>query len=1767
MSTRWSYARGSHLTSTLLAFGVAWLTSGLAAAATCTWTSSSAANWTASTANWSCGALPGSADDVVFSSSGTGTCTIASSVSVNSISLSSGAGTVIQSNGVTVTIAGAFTQSAGTFTGAGSGASPISIGTNFSLSGGTFTSTSWRLLVSGGFSITGGTFNHNNGWIDLASTSSQSFATNGATFNTVYVGGGLVTYWKLDETSGTTASSSSHYGVNFSYGATAPTQSTSGGPTTIGFKDAAYLTFGGSAYASVSNTSVLEFNASQSYTLSAWVKATNLLSPNYQGVITFGRDTSAWWGLWISPGNTGSPQWLNGSAVVNASGAKVTSGWHHVVLVQDATANRQYVYVDGVDTTSGSPTAQNGSGGGTIFLGRGTATEYFTGSIDDVRVYNRALSASDISRLAAGGEPTTSLATQTLTGSPTIAGDLVLQSETFAIGSNTVRVGGNWYTYGGQLTGTGTINFNGSGSGKLIQVGAQTIPNLTVSGTGGWSISETGPVTISGTFAQSAGSFTSTAGLLNVGGAFNETGGTFNATGGRVMLTSTSNQTFATNGATFNNLIINDGMVGYWKLDEGSGSSAADSSGYGNDGTLGNSPTWINTSLPSLGFTDGAALSLNGSTNYVSLGTSNLPATNAAQSISLWANIGATTNGNLIALSNSSSAAVQIKVNGTSFGAYGWGGGTLVQTTTPSTGTWHHIAYTYDGAGNQTLYIDGIATTATATNQTGSVTTAYLGTYAPNNEMFNGSLDDVRIYNRVLTAAEVSALARGYQPATYLATQTMTGSPTVSGDLTLASGYLAMGANTISLGGNWWNYGGVLSATYWGGAAINLTGSGTTNAIRSAGQFLPSLNFTGTGKWTLADNLDVDSNATVTMTTGSLDLGARTLRTGALASGSGTLTTTGGTVVLDGTWDHTLSVTPQNNLRVEDPTEANLAGYWKFDEAQGSSARDWTGNGYTATLINGATWTASVPSTVESYNPAALSLASGSSQYADSWATTTATNAAFTACAWVNLNAASGYQTFLSIDGTNISGFYLQFSGGKGKFDFTMRSSDSTGSTLYEADATTAPSTGTWYHLCGVYTGSVARLYVNGVQQGSDVAVSSTWNATGHTIIGAAKWNGSRTDYVNGLIDDARIYNVALTAAQITQLANGRYANTGGTATLTLGSNVTANGAVNVDSGALDPGAQTLTAGGGLTVRNAGTLKLDTAGGAVALGSGTTLTVDGTLYASTASATIKSASGTYAFKVGSTATATPTLNINGLAVTHTDANGMWIDANTSAATTFTRFDNIAFSNGTSGGELLQIYATSLYLSSAGCTFDSGVTATTSYSVKLTGNGTGDGETRVVFGGSTCASNVSSCQASKSDDDANNDGIGDNSGNAAVVEFIRSVENDTAGSVIGFPTAAFDWNTFTYYSTYVAFHNASGGTQDKVYVRDETGNPLYSWTVPSAGETITGIPQWTTAGSTHYVFVATSAGKVYRLIDTGTGTSSGTLSLDTGSAWSTNPFNCSCTISTPLAMDGSNLYWGSTTSGKNFWTLGISNESNPVPVAITPVVTNTALTITSVSGTTYAFMGTVGNILKLSTAGNSLTATNSSPGSASVWGRLVAGTSSGGTQRVYAGDDGGNLWAIDPGSGFATANGLWHYNTSNAIKSSPYYDYSTDTVQYGTDGGTIIVLNGSGAALNSSYPYTPSGGAGDAITAAPLYYKGVLVVGSTGGKLYFLDRNTGTTPGVSVIKEYSFGANESVSSVGYDSKASRYMVTTANPASTDGRLYYFDLISDPTSGSL
>ena len=77
---------------------------------------------------------------------------------------------------------------------------------------------------------------------------------------------------------------------------------------------------------------------------------------------------------------------------------------------------------------------------------------------------------------------------------------------------------------------------------------------------------------------------------------------------------------------------------------------------------------------------------------------------------------------------------------------------------------WHHVVYTYDGTSTHRLYLDGTqAAMSTAAPDTGPLTSARLGTQSAGTERFQGEIDEVRIYNRVLMPAEVAALRAGME--------------------------------------------------------------------------------------------------------------------------------------------------------------------------------------------------------------------------------------------------------------------------------------------------------------------------------------------------------------------------------------------------------------------------------------------------------------------------------------------------------------------------------------------------------------------------------------------------------------------------------------------------------------------------------------------------------------------------------------------------------------------------------------------------------------------------------------------------------------------------------------------------------------------------------------------------------------------------------------------------------------------------------------------
>jgi concanavalin A-like lectin/glucanase superfamily protein/alpha-L-arabinofuranosidase-like protein len=207
-------------------------------------------------------------------------------------------------------------------------------------------------------------------------------------------------------------------------------------------------------------------------------------------------------------------------------------------------------------------------------------------------------------------------------------------------------------------------------------------------------------------------------------------------------------------------------------------------------------------------------------------------------------------------------------------------------------------------------------------------------------------------------------------------------------------------------------------------------------------------------------------------------------------------------------------------------------GQWRLDEGQGPVAADSSGNEHTGTLIGGAAWRPGRDRT-------AGVAGNGAGGYVDVASPVIDTTRSFTVMAWARFDATTGFHTVLAVDGSEVSGFYLEARGDSGRFAFTRITADSTNTSHVRAEASAGPQPGTWYHVAGVYDDAARRisLYVNGALQ-QTVPFEATWRANGHLSIGRGQWAGAPADFVNGTIDDVRAYQVALGPGELAGFAD-----------------------------------------------------------------------------------------------------------------------------------------------------------------------------------------------------------------------------------------------------------------------------------------------------------------------------------------------------------------------------------------------------------------------------------------------------------------------------------------------------------------------------------------------------------------------------------------------------------------------------------------------------
>lgn len=266
------------------------------------------------------------------------------------------------------------------------------------------------------------------------------------------------------------------------------------------------------------------------------------------------------------------------------------------------------------------------------------------------------------------------------------------------------------------------------------------------------------------------------------------------------------------------------GLSGYWKLDETTGPSA-DSSGNGIGGTWANGPTPFAPGAPAIDFTNPGCLSFNGVNQYVNLGNpSSFPSGTSARTICGWAKSNTTAAGYRWVLTYGTPATDQAMIlgmNGTTL----YGGGYSDDLTVAGFWdmNWHHVALTYDGT-TARLYADGTERVSAAKTWNLVQGAAYIGRQVNGaGEYWNGLIDDVRVYSRALTAAEIAALAAGSGgPATPTNLQATAGNAKVSLTWSAATGASSYRVKRATIPGGPYT-------TIAGTASTSYTNTGLTN--------------------------------------------------------------------------------------------------------------------------------------------------------------------------------------------------------------------------------------------------------------------------------------------------------------------------------------------------------------------------------------------------------------------------------------------------------------------------------------------------------------------------------------------------------------------------------------------------------------------------------------------------------------------------------------------------------------------------------------------------------------------------------------------------------------------------------------------------------------------------------------------------------------------------------------------------------------------------
>jgi hypothetical protein len=202
-------------------------------------------------------------------------------------------------------------------------------------------------------------------------------------------------------------------------------------------------------------------------------------------------------------------------------------------------------------------------------------------------------------------------------------------------------------------------------------------------------------------------------------------------------------------------------LVMYWPLDEGSGTIAVDVTGNGHDGTIGGTAKWVTGK-------NNLALDFDGSSTYIDMDDEIVRGT---WSLALWLrprDIPYTTDFYAVMHTDTWVAGtphVHLRNTTSLFNVDTNSGPNISSTTVLQEDEWYHCTYTVknDGSSNNAqIYINGVleseGTGGTVASSFGPLN---FGAWTNNQRFYHGLMDDIRVYNHVLTEAEVLGAMAG----------------------------------------------------------------------------------------------------------------------------------------------------------------------------------------------------------------------------------------------------------------------------------------------------------------------------------------------------------------------------------------------------------------------------------------------------------------------------------------------------------------------------------------------------------------------------------------------------------------------------------------------------------------------------------------------------------------------------------------------------------------------------------------------------------------------------------------------------------------------------------------------------------------------------------------------------------------------------------------------------------------------------------------------